>query len=231
MRHRKKFNHLGRKSQHRQAMLSNMAASLILKKRITTTLAKAKALRVYVEPLITKSKEDSTHSRRTVFSYLQNKNAVSELFREVAQKIAERPGGYTRILKTGFRKGDGAEMCFIELVDYNPNMLKTSEDTQKKSTRRSRRGKKSSDDGSKPVEAKADEIVEPEVAEEKTEDEVTQEPQAQKPEEPQMEKPEEIKEETKEEKGDTVKDEKKEEPKAKKDDEASSDEKKGKKEE
>ncbi len=231
MRHRKKFNHLGRKSQHRQAMLSNMAASLILKKRITTTLAKAKALRVYVEPLITKSKEDSTHSRRTVFSYLQNKNAVSELFREVAQKIAERPGGYTRILKTGFRKGDGAEMCFIELVDYNPNMLKTSEDTQKKSTRRSRRGKKSSDDGSKPVEAKADEIVEPEVAEEKTEDEVTREPQAQKPEEPQMEKPEEIKEETKEEKGDTVKDEKKEEPKAKKDDEASSDEKKGKKEE
>jgi large subunit ribosomal protein L17 len=144
MRHRKKVNHLGRKSEHRKAMLSNMAASLILKKRITTTLAKAKALKVYVEPLITKSKEDSTHSRRTVFSYLQNKVAVSELFREVSQKVADRPGGYTRILKTGFRKGDGAEMCFIELVDYNVNMLKTSEDAQKK-TRRSRRGKKSSE--------------------------------------------------------------------------------------
>jgi large subunit ribosomal protein L17 len=144
MRHRKKVNHLGRKSEHRKAMLSNMAASLILKKRITTTLAKAKALKVYIEPLITKSKEDSTHSRRTVFSYLQNKFAVSELFREVSQKVADRPGGYTRILKTGFRKGDGAEMCFIELVDYNVNMLKTSEDAQKK-TRRSRRGKKTSE--------------------------------------------------------------------------------------
>ncbi len=143
MRHRKKFNHLGRKAQHRKAMLSNMAASLILKKRIFTTTAKAKALRVYVEPLITKSKEDSTHSRRTVFSYLQDKNAVSELFREVSQKIATRPGGYTRILKTGFRKGDGAEMCFIELVDYNTNMLKTTEETTKR-TRRSRRGRKSS---------------------------------------------------------------------------------------
>ncbi len=143
MRHRKKFNHLGRKAQHRKAMLSNMAASLILKKRIFTTTAKAKALRIYVEPLITKSKEDSTHSRRTVFSYLQDKNAVSELFREVSQKIATRPGGYTRILKTGFRKGDGAEMCFIELVDYNTNMLKTTEETTKR-TRRSRRGRKSS---------------------------------------------------------------------------------------
>ncbi len=145
MRHRKKFNHLGRKAQHRKAMLSNMAASLILKKRIFTTTAKAKALRIYVEPLITKSKEDSTHSRRTVFSYLQDKNAVSELFREVSQKIATRPGGYTRILKTGFRKGDGAEMCFIELVDYNTNMLKTTEVTSKR-TRRSRRGRKSSPD-------------------------------------------------------------------------------------
>jgi large subunit ribosomal protein L17 len=152
MRHRKKINHLGRKSEHRQAMLSNMAASLIMEKRITTTLAKAKALRVYVEPLITKSKDDSTHSRRTVFSYLQNKNAVSELFREVSQKIADRPGGYTRILKTGFRKGDGAEMCFIELVDYNTNMLKVSEDASKK-TRRSRRGKKGTE-----TEAKAKEV-------------------------------------------------------------------------
>jgi large subunit ribosomal protein L17 len=153
MRHKKTINHLGRKSQHRNALLSNMAASLILKKRIFTTLAKAKALRMFVEPLITKSKEDSTHSRRTVFSYLQNKEAVSELFREVAQKIAERPGGYTRILKTGFRKGDAAEMCFIELVDYNPNMLKTADDAAKK-TRRSRRGKKAEGDQKAP-EAKA----------------------------------------------------------------------------
>jgi large subunit ribosomal protein L17 len=166
MRHRKKINHLGRKSQHRNALLSNMAASLILNKRIFTTLAKAKALKVYVEPLITKSKEDSTHSRRTVFSYLQNKNAVSELFREVAQKIADRPGGYTRILKTGFRKGDAAEMCFIELVDYNPNMLKSTDDTSKR-TRRSRRGKKSSDSEStkqSPEAASADVAKEVEVA-------------------------------------------------------------------
>ena len=171
MRHRKKINHLGRKSQHRKAMLSNMASSLILHKRIFTTVAKAKALRVYVEPLITKSKEDSTHSRRTVFAYLQNKQAVSELFREVSQKIAERPGGYTRILKTGFRQGDAAEMCFIELVDYNANMLKTAEDTAKK-TRRSRRGKKSSDAepkaaAPKKVEEKAEKVAD--VAEEKPE--------------------------------------------------------------
>ena len=156
MRHRKKINHLGRKSQHRQAMLSNMASSLILHKRIFTTVAKAKALRVYVEPLITKSKEDSTHSRRTVFAYLQNKHAVSELFREVSQKIANRPGGYTRILKTGFRPGDAAEMCFIELVDYNTNMLKTTEDAAKK-TRRSRRGKKSSEAAPKAASPKTEE--------------------------------------------------------------------------
>ena len=136
MRHRKKFNHLGRKSAHRQETLSSMATALILHKRITTTIAKAKALRVYVEPLITKSKVDSTHSRRIVFGYLGNKNAVSELFRDVAQKVAERPGGYTRILKTGFRKGDSAEMCFIELVDYNANMLSTEEETTQKTTRR-----------------------------------------------------------------------------------------------
>ncbi len=142
MRHRKKLNTLGRKSAHRKKTLSNMASSLILHKRINTTVAKAKALRVYVEPLITKSKDDSTHSRRTVFAYLGNKYAVSELFREVSQKVADRPGGYTRILKTGFRKGDGAEMCFIELVDYNTHMLKTDEDTQQKRTRRGRsRGK------------------------------------------------------------------------------------------
>lgn len=119
MRHNKTINHLGRQASHRKALMANMAASLILHKRINTTLAKAKALRTYVEPLITKSKDDSTHSRRTVFSYLKNKEAVSELFREVAPKIAERPGGYCRILKTGFRQGDGAETCFIELVDFN----------------------------------------------------------------------------------------------------------------
>jgi large subunit ribosomal protein L17 len=168
MRHRKKINHLGRKAQHRNAMLSNMAASLILHKRIFTTVAKAKALKVYVEPLITKSKEDSTHSRRTVFSYLQNKHAVSELFREVSQKIADRPGGYTRILKTGFRQGDAAEMCFIELVDYNLNMLKTAEDATKK-TRRSRRGKKSSG---------AEEKAAPATAEKKDEKPVTDQPAA-----------------------------------------------------
>ena len=124
MRHNKKFNHLGRKTAHRKAMLSNMASSLIQHKRIATTLAKAKALQVYVEPLLTKSKDDTTHSRRTVFSHLQNKEVVTELFQNVAQKIADRPGGYTRILRTGFRQGDNAEMCIIELVDYNENMLK-----------------------------------------------------------------------------------------------------------
>lgn len=140
MRHNKKINHLGRKAEHRHAMLANMASSLILHKRITTTLAKAKALRVYVEPLITKSKADSTHSRRTVFSYLGNKEAVTELFREISQKIADRPGGYTRILKTGKRLGDNAEMCIIELVDYNLLMLgeKDQKSSQKSSSRRRR---------------------------------------------------------------------------------------------
>ena len=123
MRHSKKFNHLGRTSSHRKAMLANMANSLIFHKRITTTLAKAKALRVYVEPLITKAKDDATHSRRTVFEYLQSKTAVSVLFRDVAEKVGDRPGGYTRILKTGNRLGDNAEMCIIELVDFNENML------------------------------------------------------------------------------------------------------------
>ncbi len=119
MRHNKNFNHLGRQAGHRKAMLSNMASSLILHKRIETTLAKAKAVRMFVEPLVTKSKEDTTHSRRVVFSYLKQKEAVSELFRTIAPKIAERPGGYTRILKTGFRLGDGADMCIIEFVDFN----------------------------------------------------------------------------------------------------------------
>jgi len=138
MRHGKKVNHLSRTSAHRSAMLSNMAISLITKKRINTTVAKAKELRKYIEPLLTKSKEDSTNSRRVVFSYLQDKEAVTELFREVAVKIAQRPGGYTRILKTGNRLGDNAEMCMMELVDYNENML--AEKTTKKAKTTRRRG-------------------------------------------------------------------------------------------
>lgn len=158
MRHQRVINHLGRTSSHRKAMLANMATSLILHKRITTTVAKAKALKTYVEPLITKSKEDSTHSRRVVFSYLKDKTAVSELFREVSPKIAERPGGYTRILKTGNRIGDNAEMCILELVDYNEGMLGI-ETTKAKPARRRRSSKKSSeaDDSKKgkPAQAKA----------------------------------------------------------------------------
>jgi len=138
MRHNKKFNHLGRKTAHRKAMLSNMATSLLIHKRIKTTVAKAKALRLYVEPLITKSKNDSTHSRRIVFSYLRSKEAVTELFRDISEKVADRPGGYTRIIKLGNRLGDNAEMCMIELVDYNEHMLSTKE--TKKKSRRSRRG-------------------------------------------------------------------------------------------
>lgn len=147
MRHNKKFNHLGRKPAHRKAMLANMAASLIVYKRIKTTVAKAKALRMYVEPLITKSKNDTTHSRRVIFSYLKDKEAVNELFREIANKIAERPGGYLRILKTGNRLGDNAEMCFIEFVDYNETYSETSKDAKPK-TRRSRRsgGAKTTED-------------------------------------------------------------------------------------
>ena len=140
MRHNKKFNHLGRTASHRSAMLSNMACSLIKHKRITTTVAKAKALKKFVEPLITKSKDDTTNSRRVVFSNLQDKFAVTELFKEISVKVADRPGGYTRIIKTGHRLGDNAEMCFIELVDYDENMAKTA--TAKKATR-TRRSKKS----------------------------------------------------------------------------------------
>ena len=136
MRHNKKFNHLGRTASHRSAMLANMAISLIMHKRITTTVAKAKALKKYVEPLITKAKEDSTNSRRVVFSYLQNKEAIKELFFAVSEKVGDRPGGYTRIIKLGTRQGDAAQVCFIELVDFDPEMAK---DTKKKSTRRSRK--------------------------------------------------------------------------------------------
>ena len=138
MRHKKAINHLGRKDGHRKAMLANMASSLILHKRITTTVAKAKALKMYVEPLITKSKEDTTHSRRTVFSYLKDKEAVKELFSTVAPKIADRPGGYTRVLHTGFRQGDGADMALIELVDFNEAALASAKKEEKKATRRSR---------------------------------------------------------------------------------------------
>lgn len=154
MRHGCKINHLSRTKSHRDAMLSNMASSLILHKRIETTLAKARALRTYVEPLITKSKTDSTNERRVVFSYLQNKEAVTELFREVSQKVATRNGGYTRILKTGRRLGDGAEMVMMELVDYNENLLKESKTTKAKTTRRGRTKK------SDVVETKAEEVVE-----------------------------------------------------------------------
>ena len=148
MRHGKKVNHLSRQRGHRKAMLANMACSLIEQKRITTTVAKAKALRQYVEPLLTKSKDDSTHSRRVVFSYLKNKTAVSELFRDVAPKIGERNGGYTRILKTGNRLGDNADMCFIELVDFNETYVSDKKD--KKAGKRTRRGK-SKEAGSTPV--------------------------------------------------------------------------------
>ena len=140
MRHNKKFNHLGRKAAHRSAMLSNMACSLITHKRISTTLAKAKALRIYVEPLLTRAKEDTTANRRLVFSELKQKAVVTELFQNISEKIANRPGGYTRILRTGFRLGDAAEMCIIELVDYNENMLKDTKKAAKKTTRRA--GKK-----------------------------------------------------------------------------------------
>ena len=145
MRHRKKFNHLGRKSPHRKAMLANMATSLILHKGIITTVAKAKALKVYVEPIITKSKDDSTHNRRLVFSQLSDKKAVAELFREVAVKVAQRPGGYTRILRIGNRAGDNAELCRLELVDYNENMISTKSAGKAKATRTRRAGKKKED--------------------------------------------------------------------------------------
>jgi large subunit ribosomal protein L17 len=148
MRHGKSINHLSRKSAHRKALLANLASSLIIHKRIKTTTAKAKELRTFIEPLITRSKEDSTHSRRLVFSYLGNKNAVSELFREVSSKIGDRPGGYTRIMKIDSRAGDNADMCIIELVDYNENLLSEKE-TAKAKTGRKRRGKK------KPAEVRA----------------------------------------------------------------------------
>ena len=161
MRHGKKFNHLGRTADHRRAMLANMAISLIMHKRITTTLAKAKALKKYVEPLITRSKDDSTNSRRVVFSYLQNKEALKELFGPVAQKVGDRPGGYTRIIKLGFRQGDAAEKAFIELVDFDENMLKSP-----KAEKKTRRSRKSAAKAEAPVaeELKAEEAAPAEAA-------------------------------------------------------------------
>ncbi len=180
MRHGKRFNHLGRTASHRKAMLSNMASSLILHKRITTTVAKAKALRQYVEPLITKSKTDTTHNRRVVFSYLQDKESVKILFDEISEKVSDRPGGYTRIIKTGNRLGDNAEMCIMELVDYNLLLLEEKE-PKKTRRRRGRKGKKSEDVKSASSVAKA------EVKTEQEEQDVA-------------EQPEEVKEEKKEEK-------------------------------
>lgn len=145
MRHNKKFNHLGRQSAHRELMLSNMACSLIMHKRITTTVAKAKALRMYIEPIITRSKNDSTHARRVAFADLRDKFAVTELFREVAPKIAERPGGYTRIVRLGVRLGDNADMCMMELVDFNPEYSQNRGGSSKKTTRRSRRASKNTE--------------------------------------------------------------------------------------
>lgn len=180
MRHQRVINHLGRTSAHRKAMLSNMASSLILNKRITTTTAKAKALKTFVEPLITKSKEDSTHSRRVAFSYLQDKTAVSELFREISPKIADRPGGYTRILRIGNRIGDNAEMCILELVDYNEGMLPGAGAAKTKTARRRRPSKKAASEEtktSKPVKGEAKKTVktvettEPETQKEETEKE------------------------------------------------------------
>ncbi len=168
MRHGKRFNHLGRTPSHRKAMLSNMASSLLVNKRINTTLAKAKELRKYVEPLITKAKNDSTHSRRVVFSYLQDKESVSVLFNEVVDRVANRPGGYTRIIKLGSRLGDNAEMAMIELVDFNDLLIKESE-PKKAKTRRSRRGAKSKEDSAA---AKTDTKAEKKEEETKTEEKV-----------------------------------------------------------
>ena len=170
MRHNKKFNHLGRTASHRSAMLSNMAISLILSehKRITTTVAKAKELKKFIEPLITRCKNDTTANRRVVFRYLQNKEAVKELFGEISNKIGDRPGGYTRIIKLGFRHGDAADICFIELVDFDENMAKTAKAGAKK-TRRSRGGKKAETAETAEVAEVATEAKEAEVVEAKTE--------------------------------------------------------------
>jgi len=178
MRHKKSFNHLGRKPAHRKAMLSNMACSLIKHKRIETTTAKAKALKRYIEPLITRSKDDSTHARRVVFSYLQDKETVSELFRDVAAKVGDRPGGYTRIIKLGHRLGDNADMCIIELVDFNETLLAEKAATKKSTSRRRRGSKKKSEEA--PAAAATTEVIEEPAVEEppveEAQEEVTEEP-------------------------------------------------------
>ena len=219
MRHKKSFNHLGRKSAHRKAMLSNMACSLIKHKRIETTTAKAKALQRYIDPLVTRSKDDTTHARRVVFSYLQDKDAVAELFRDVAAKVGDRPGGYTRIIKLGNRLGDNADMCIIELVDYNETLLAEKAAAKKSSSRRRRGGKKKTDvsavaeavtEGSAAgavteVEAPAEEAPAEEASAEVTEEEVAkeeapaEEPVAEAKEEPVAEVKEEAVAEVKEE--------------------------------
>ena len=179
MRHNKKFNHLGRTASHRQAMLANMAVSLIMHKRITTTLAKAKALKKYVEPLITRCKEDSTNSRRVVFSYLQNKEAIKELFGPVAEKVGDRPGGYTRIIKLGTRLGDAAQICFIELVDFDENMAKTP-----KATKRTRRSRKAAAKPAEEVKQEEVKVEEPKAEEVKAEEPAVEETQPEAVEEP-----------------------------------------------
>jgi large subunit ribosomal protein L17 len=216
MRHGKRFNHLSRTSAHRKAMLANMASSLIIHKRIKTTVAKAKALRTYIEPLITKSKTDSTHSRRVVFSYLKDKEAVTELFRDISVKIADRPGGYTRIIKIGPRQGDNAEMALIELVDYNENLL-DAKDKGPKKTRRRRGGAKKEEvaTAEQVVETAVEEVVEApeEAAADEVAEEVVEEVAEEAKEEPKAEVKEEVKEEPKEEAVAEVKEEAKEEPK------------------
>jgi large subunit ribosomal protein L17 len=178
MRHNKSFNHLGRTSAHRKAMLSNMACSLIMHKRIETTTAKAKALKKYIEPLITRSKEDSTHSRRMVFSYLQDKEAVTELFREVSIKVADRPGGYTRIIRLGNRLGDNADMCMMELVDYNELLLGDKSAAKKSSSRRRRGGAKKKSEETATAATAAIGTEEPEVEVEAVTDEIQTEESA-----------------------------------------------------
>ncbi len=171
MRHGKKNNHLGRTASHRSALLSNMASSLIESKRITTTVAKAKALRKYVEPLITKAKDDSTHSRRVVFSYLQNKDSVKALFGEVVEKVGTRPGGYTRIIKLGKRLGDNAEMCVMELVDYNALLVKDDKPAAKKTTRRRKKAAPKADEAVQAADANAEEVAAEAKAEDSSEEE------------------------------------------------------------
>jgi large subunit ribosomal protein L17 len=222
MRHRKNFNHLGRTSAHRKAMLSNMASSLIMHKRIETTTAKAKALKRYIEPLITRSKDDTTHSRRVVFSYLQDKEAVTELFREVSAKVADRPGGYTRIIRLGNRLGDNADMCMMELVDFNEHLLAEKAAAKKSTSRRRRSGSKKKDEETAAVET----AVAEEVAEEVTTEEAVVEAPEAKVEEVVEEVVEEAVEEVEAPAEEKAPEAKVEEPEAKNEEEAKEDDKK-----